>query len=182
MINQKTKMMVMAALMAAMCFVATKIIQVPTPTNGYVHLGDGFVLLSGILLGPLYGGLAAGIGSAMTDLLSGYGQYVIATFIIKGLVAVCAGFICKRVIKIKYSRIVLTVAAGIVGTLIVVGGYWAFEAFLLGLGMVPAAAGISGNIVQGLMGCTIATLLVPVFDKIGLTREIKFGGVGERAK
>ncbi len=40
--------------------------QIPTPaTNGYVHLGDSLVLVSAWALGPVYGPLAAGIGSAL---------------------------------------------------------------------------------------------------------------------
>lgn len=40
--------------------------------QGYVNLGDCAVLISAWMLGPLYGGAAAGIGSALADLLSGY--------------------------------------------------------------------------------------------------------------
>ena len=44
--------------MAALVYVATSIIQIPSPVNGYVNLGDCFVLLSGWLLGPWYGAAA----------------------------------------------------------------------------------------------------------------------------
>lgn len=44
--------------------------------QGYVNLGDCAVLMSAWVLGPLYGGAAAGIGSALADLLSGYAHYV----------------------------------------------------------------------------------------------------------
>ena len=71
--NQKVRKLVLSALMAALVYVATSIIQIPSPVNGYVNLGDCFVLLSGWLLGPWYGAAAAGIGpcwwicSAATD-------------------------------------------------------------------------------------------------------------------
>ena len=68
----KTRIIILAALMAALTCIGTMIIKVPTPTNGYIHPGDGFVLLSGLLLGPIYGSLAAGIGSALSDLITGY--------------------------------------------------------------------------------------------------------------
>ena len=32
-------------------------LRIPTPTNGYVHLGDSFVLLAGFVLGPALGGI-----------------------------------------------------------------------------------------------------------------------------
>ncbi len=39
-------------LLAAFTCIATMIIKIPTPTFGYIHLGDGLVLLCGIILGP----------------------------------------------------------------------------------------------------------------------------------
>ena len=66
--NQKVRKLVLSALMAALVYVATSIIQIPSPVNGYVNLGDCFVLLSGWLLGPWYGAAAAGIGSMLVDL------------------------------------------------------------------------------------------------------------------
>ena len=58
----KTLKLVIAALMASMACVATMVIKIPIPaTGGYINLGDSIVLLSGVVLGPLYGGLAAGI-------------------------------------------------------------------------------------------------------------------------
>ena len=62
--NSKTKKLVMAALLAALCCVATMIIKIPSPLKGYLNLGDCVVLLAGWLLSPLYGFLAAGAGSA----------------------------------------------------------------------------------------------------------------------
>lgn len=52
--------------------IATMIIKIPTPTFGYIHLGDGLVLLCGIILGPGIGALAAGIGTMFADIFSGY--------------------------------------------------------------------------------------------------------------
>ena len=71
--NTNLKKIVMAALFAALACVATMSIRIPTPgTNGYIHPGDAIVILSGVVLGPVWGLLAAGIGSAMADLLGGY--------------------------------------------------------------------------------------------------------------
>ena len=68
---KNTKKMVTAALLAAFTCIATMIIKIPTPTFGYIHLGDGLVLLCGIILGPGIGALAAGIGSMFADIFSG---------------------------------------------------------------------------------------------------------------
>lgn len=85
--SKKIKTMTLAALLAAFACVATMLIQVPTPTKGYVNLGDCIVNISAWLLGPVYGAAAAGIGSAMADVISGYIVYAPATLIIKGLMA-----------------------------------------------------------------------------------------------
>ena len=68
MTGKNIRKLVLAALLAALTAVATMIIRIPTPTQGYIHLGDGMVLICGILLGPGLGALADGIGSMMADL------------------------------------------------------------------------------------------------------------------
>ncbi|MBR6694535.1 MAG: ECF transporter S component, partial [Clostridia bacterium] len=59
--NTRTKKIVMAALMAALACVATMIIKIPSPLKGYLNLGDCIVLVSGWMLSPTYGFLAAGL-------------------------------------------------------------------------------------------------------------------------
>ena len=74
--DQKLHRLVLSALFAALCTVMTLVIQVPSPVQGYVNLGDCAVLLAAWALGPLYGGAAAGTGSMLADLLSGYPKQV----------------------------------------------------------------------------------------------------------
>ena len=71
-----TKTLVMASLLAALCCVATMVIRIPSPTGGYMNLGDTVVILSAYLLGPAWGSAASGLGSALADLFSGYTAYV----------------------------------------------------------------------------------------------------------
>ena len=98
MIVAKIKKIVLTALIAALVYVATSIITIPSPLKGYLNLGDGFVLLCGFMLSPVYGFLAAGIGSALADLLLGYATYAPATFLIKGMMALVA-YVMFRVLK-----------------------------------------------------------------------------------
>ena len=91
----RIRKLVYAALMAALTYVATMVIQIPSPMQGYVNLGDCCVLLSGWLLGPWWGGAAAGIGSMLTDLLNGYAHYAPGTFVIKGCMAIAAALLAK---------------------------------------------------------------------------------------
>ena len=99
MTDSKIRKLVLSALMAALCTVMTMVIQVPSPMQGYVNLGDCAVLISAWMLGPLYGGAAAGIGSALADLLSGYAHYVPGTFAINVLMAAAAALILRAMTK-----------------------------------------------------------------------------------
>lgn len=70
--KSNTYKLVMTSIMAAFVMLSTFLgVMIPIGgTNTMFHLGNVACLLSGILLGPLYGGLAAGIGSLAFDLLS----------------------------------------------------------------------------------------------------------------
>ena len=97
--NKAVNRIVLSALFAALAYVATSIIRIPTFT-GYVNIGDTIVLLSAWLIGGVYGALAAGIGSALADLLASYTTYVPGTFIIKFLMALVAFVIFLSLIHI----------------------------------------------------------------------------------
>lgn len=161
----------MAALMAALTFLGTKIFQFPTPIGGYIHLGDGFVLLSGIILGPVYGGLAAGIGSMLCDLLSGYAQYAGATFVIKALAAIGGGAIYTFFIRKSISRTFSVISAGVLGGIIVTLGYFLFESFLYSSALT-AAVNIPANLVQNAFGILVSSLLMPFLAQSPFVRDM----------
>lgn len=174
----KSKKMILAALFAALTCVGTMIIKVPTPTGGYVHPGDGFVLLAGLLLGPLWGGLAAGVGSALGDVLGGYFIYVPGTFVIKMLTAMVAYYMFKAISKESHEHthrnILSTIVAGIVGEVVMIAGYFLYEIFILSVvshgtfsaGFAAALVGILPNMVQAIFGVGIATVLYPLLRRI----------------
>lgn len=167
------KKYVLSALFAALCCIATMLIQCPSPTGGYIHLGDGFVILSGIILGPIYGGLAAGIGSMFADVFTGYFVFAPATLIIKALAAVAAAYIFKlisKAIKGIKSYIIGGILCGIAAIVIVTVGYLLFETCLKGFSI--AVTGVVGNIVQGTGGLIIATILIPILGNIPDIKEI----------
>lgn len=158
----KTQKIVIAAMLAALTCIATMIIKIPSPLKGYLNLGDCVVLLSGWLLSPLYGFLAAGLGSGLADLISGYGVYVPATFIIKGVMAIAAYF-GFRFLQNKVTNISARIVSGIVAELIMVFGYYVFEGFLYGFG--ASLVNIPANAVQGVAGLIIGTILIKIFEK-----------------
>ena len=167
MTDSKIRKLVLAALMAALCTIMTMVIQVPSPMQGYVNLGDCAVLMSAWVLGPLYGGAAAGIGSALADLLSGYAHYVPGTFAIKLVMAVAAALIFRAATKkgLSASSVLLgQLAGGVVAEVILVLGSFAYASLWLGKGLA-AAASIPGNIVQGVFGLVAATVVYTVLSR-----------------
>lgn len=167
MTDSKIRKLVLAALMAALCTIMTMVIQVPSPMQGYVNLGDCAVLMSAWVLGPLYGGAAAGIGSALADLLSGYAHYVPGTFAIKLVMAVAAALIFRAATKkglSAFSVLLGQIVGGVVAEVIMVLGYFAYASLWLGKGLA-AAASIPGNIVQGVFGLVAATVVYTVLSR-----------------
>lgn len=156
----KTKKIVMSALLAALVCVATMIIRLPSPLGGYLNLGDGIVLLCGWLLSPVYGFLAAAIGSGLADILSGYAVYAPVTFIIKGVMALLAFYIAKR---LNARPLTAKLVGGITAEVVMVGGYLLFESCIYGF--VPSLVNVPANAVQGLAGLIIGLILVRIFEK-----------------
>ena len=66
----RVKQLALTGLFAALGCVATMVLQIPSPTGGYLNLGDTVVVLGAWILGPVYGAVAGGVGPAMADLLS----------------------------------------------------------------------------------------------------------------
>ena len=160
--NTKTMKIVMTSLLAALTCVATMIIKIPSPLNGYINLGDCVVLAAGWLLSPVYGFLSAGIGSALADLLSGYATYAPATFVIKGLMALVA-FYGFKLLHNKLGKITAQIIAGFIAEIIMILGYFVFEGFLYGF--APSVVNIPANSVQGVAGLIAGILLVKIFEK-----------------
>lgn len=156
--DSKLKKIITAALFAALACVATMSIRIPTPgTGGYVHPGDAVVILSGVILGPGWGLLAAGIGSAMADLLGGYLIYVPITFVVKGTVGYAAGSIYQKIGKNQKRRYAAVVLGGICDIILVVAGYFVCEIMLYGA--AAAAASVPANVIQGISGLVIGVVL-----------------------
>ena len=167
--NNNLKKLILAALFAALSCVATMSIRIPTPgTSGYIHPGDAIVILSGIILGPVWGFLAGGIGSALSDLIGGYFIYVPITFVIKGLVALAAGLLYQKVGKNQKSRYIAVILSGVADIILVAGGYFVCEFFIYGAG---AAASIPANIIQGVGGLVISCILYPILISIPNVRQ-----------
>lgn len=153
------------ALFTALTTVATLVIQVPSPMSGYVNLGDAMVLLSAWILGPVYGTAAAGIGSMLADLLSGYAYYAPGTLVIKCLMAFVAAqvfLVLKDKVKGKHFA---KVVSGLLAEIIMVVGYFGYAGLILGNGL-SAALSIPGNLVQGGFGIVVSTVVYLALSQV----------------
>ncbi len=162
----KTLKICVTAMFAALICVATMVIQIPSPLNGYVNFGDCFILIAAWVLGPVYGFAAGGIGSALADLFAGYGHYVPGTFLIKGLMAVAAALIAHVIAK-KNEKLKLAgyISGAVVSEIIMVGGYYLYAALWLGKNFEGAAASVPGNLVQGIFGIVCGVVIVQIISK-----------------
>lgn len=175
--NRKLQLAVTASMLAAMTTLATMIIKVPTlGTNGYVNIGDSIVLISAWILGNPYGALAAGIGSALADLLSGYPAYIPGTAVIKFLMAFVGAIVFGSLTKKNVQKNIAYAISGVVAELIMIAGYFLYESVILGYG-IAAAASIISNAVQGITCLVLGNALIFVLSKIRYINEL-----GEKVK
>ena len=165
MTDKKLHRLVLAALFTALTTVMTMVIQVPSPMQGYVNLGDCGVLLSAWVLGPAWGGAAAGIGSMLADLL-GYPLYAPGTLVIKTCMAVAAALILRAFQRGDRPSLAGQLAGGAAAGTILVAGYFGYACLLLGKGLA-AAASIPGNIVQAVFGLAAAVAVMQVLIRSG---------------
>lgn len=160
---------VITALFAALICVATMLVQIPIPaTGGYANPGDGIILVCAYLMPAPLAVLAAGVGSALADILAGYAAYAPATLVIKALVALIAGFMFRFM---RGKSFLALVVPGILAEIWMIAGYFFYEAVLMNMGMA-AASGILGNAGQGIVGVVLSCIIAPALLKNDEMREL----------
>ena len=112
--------------LTALAMVGTLVIRIPIPaTTGYFNIGDVFVILSGLWLGPLPGFVVGFFGPAGADAI-GYPQFMLATAVTKGLEGLLVGVIGGRRNVDSWRKVTAAIVGG--GTIVV--GYFLFEAMI----------------------------------------------------
>jgi uncharacterized membrane protein len=147
----------LAAVFSALVAVTTLTIRIPVPaTGGYINIGDAVIFAAALSMGWLVGGVSGGVGSAIADMI-GYPVFAPFTLVIKGLQGLIAGYISNGVSKRR------DILAWGVGSIIMVGGYFITEAYIMQLGVAAALSELPGNLFQvgigGVIGIPVAHLI-----------------------
>ncbi|NWF94844.1 MAG: ECF transporter S component [Candidatus Thorarchaeota archaeon] len=150
---------VLVAIMTGLTTVATVVIAIPFPWGGYLNFGDVLVMLSGMVLGPVGGLFAGGVGSAMADIALGYHMFAPVTLVSKGTEGLVVGYFSLK--SSTPSRLTKWDLLGIVlGACAMLTGYFVAEVFLLGI--EPAVAElVLVNSIQVTVGGTFTAAFGP---------------------
>ena len=163
----KTHKLVTYSLLIALVCVGTMFIKIHVPaTNGYVNIGDAFIIISSLMFGPVAGMIAGGIGSAMADLLSGYAHFAVFTLIVKGIEGYIIGWLFVKFGGTKLAGMYSSLA----GVAFMVLGYFMVETVMYSSYKV-ALQSIAFNGVQALASFIIG---YPVFSYISKNVRVKF--------
>ena len=175
--------MVLASLFAAIICVVTLVVHIPIGGGfGYINIADAFIICAGLMLGPVYGGLAAAIGSGLSDIILSYAIYAPATAVIKALVAILAYYIYKlftskiKIVKTKenISKIIAIAIAAVIGELPMAFLYLLYEWFVLKYGSA-CIVDLPLNLIQGAISAFIGIFLMITLEKTNIKEKYLWG-------
>lgn len=164
-----TKRIVMAALMAALTVAGSAMrITLPLDIAGTTsfHLGNIMCALSGILLGPWLGGLAAGLGSALYDMMNPlYISECWITFLTKGAYGLVAGAVmCIGKKDCSYWKAIIATLLGALtyATLYLGKSYFYSGRLLKGLTHEAALLNVLAKLPATTFNAVVAIIFAPI--------------------
>jgi uncharacterized membrane protein len=172
--QSRTRVLVSLGLATALIFVITRFLGIPVP-HGWLNLGDSAIAASTLLMMHPLVGIAAGVGSALSNLTSPAVIFAPATLVIKGSMGFIMYYFAR---KGKFS--LYAVGIFLAETLMVVG-YTAYIFFLFSQGLqdsegypatVAALTTLPGNLFQAGANFVLALLL---FAPLMRLRKILWG-------
>ena len=132
-----------------------------------VHFANAMCLLSGLLFGPVGGGLAAGIGSALYDALFGGYNFIecMITFVSKFAMALVCALLARGAIGEKKNQAKIILAC-IIGALTYVALYMlktlVFQYFVYGLEFQAALVVCGTKLPASLINALFAMIVTPI--------------------
>lgn len=151
--EKHTLKVAVVAVLTAVVVVFTLVIRIPT-TKGYLNLCDVAICFIAFTFGPVSAFLAAGLGTAIADLISGYAQWAPISFIVHGIEGLLIALIVR---KQPLSKMRILLAA--IGCVLTVSlGYFVLSALFIST-VAVAAAEIPPNMIQAGVGVVFGLAL-----------------------
>lgn len=164
--NKKILHLSLAAVFAAIIFLAT-MIHIPIGINGgYIHLGDCLIYICAAFLPTPYAISAAAIGGGLADIASGAPLWVLPTVLIKAITALF--FTSKKQTVLCLQNYI----ACIIGAVLCCGGYYIAEVIIYSCGFIVPIASIPFNLIQSVSAAILFISLGVLFDKTGLKNRL----------
>ena len=168
-----TKEMTLLALLIAIVFVATYLVQIPMPFSqgGLIHVGDVAFMAIALLFGARIGALAGGLGMGLFDLLSPYSIWAPFTLVIR----LAMGWVIGRISHGRASRgrnFKKNVLALLVTLPILIGGYYVAEALIYGNWIAPLQS-IGGNLGQYTVGFVGSLALNKLLGEVSSIKSLQ---------
>lgn len=167
-------------IMAALVYVTSAYLQIPIPTaigSTRLHMGNVMCLLSGLLLGPVQGGLAAGIGSMFFDLTNpAYIASAPFTLLFKFLMAFLCGYISIAGKEKLWAMIVGAIVGAVSYVCLYLGKSFIEDFFVLGLPLegvmlsigTKAITSTANGIIAAVVSVPLCLSLKPMLRKANL--------------
>lgn len=144
----------LGAVMIAVTAVFTILVRVPIPaTQGYFNFSDVAINFAAFAFGPWVGLVAGGVGTAIADLIGGFPQWAILTFLAHGLEGLVAGWLGRG------KALAGLIVAWLIGGIVMVGIYFLGEGLVL-TGWGPAVTELPVNMLQSAVGAVVGIPLV----------------------
>ncbi len=171
------KQLAITGLLSALVFVFSWL-QIPIGDTARIHLGNVFCALSGLLFGPLTGGLASGFGSMLFDFTNpAYIAECWVTFLTKFFIGFLAGLIARRGETSSIGRDAVGAAIGSLTYVVLylmktfVKKYW-IEGQALGAVQTALVAKGVTSVINAVLAVVVSVLLAravrPALKKAGI--------------
>jgi len=166
-----TRIVFTGVMAAIICVITT--FRIPLGQSK-VHFANSMCLLAGLLLGPVWGGTAAGLGSAIYDVvLGGYGFFdALITFVSKFAMAWVTGILYKAWVLKKGEKnwkeeLLPLVIACVLGALTYVALYmlktWLFKTYVEPVPAETLPTVMVGKLIPSLINAAFAVVTAPIF-------------------
>lgn len=168
-----TKELTIIALLIAIVFVATYLVQIPMPFSqgGVIHVGDVAFMGIALLFGPHIGAIAGGAGMALFDILSPYAIWAPFTLVVRLAMGWLIGTVSHS--GKSYGRDFRKNIVALIASLpILIGGYYAAEAIIYGNWIAPIQS-IAGNLGQYTVGVVGGLALNRILGALAMVKKFQ---------